>query len=163
MIKFTNEQVVKFLAASEKLSEVSLDNVRGDLAANLHAEATLKHLAYQYRAKSLEKERVKLLKDHAQHDAKGEIKYGDHDDPAKRPVLWKNQKAADAAFNVWVAKMEALNTQIVELDLKPLPDDFFAKPAEIEVKHAVRIGFLPVMAKYQAALAAKHPAKKAKR
>jgi len=160
MIRLTNIQVVGFLAASEKLAEVSLDNERGNVAAELHAEATTKQLAYQYRAKSLDKERVKLLKDHAQHDSKGEIKYGDHDDPAKRPVLWKNQKAADAAFNAWTAKMEALALQVVELDVKPVKDDFFAKPSEIEVKHAVRIGFLPVMAKYQAALAAKSSPKK---
>lgn len=165
MIRVTNRQIAAFLGASEKFSDVALDDHRGDAHAQIFAEATVKHLAYQYRAKSLEKERAKLLNDHAQKTARGEIKYGESPDGKveSRPVLLKDPTKADAAFAVWSAKMEALNDQMIDLTVAPLRDDFFAKPAEVEVKQGVRIGFLPFQAKYQGALKSTKPTAKKKR
>jgi hypothetical protein len=159
VIRLTNAEVLTFLKASEGLIDVELDNERGDIAAQLHAACGVKQVAIQYRMKALEKERARLLNDLAKKDAKGNICYGESPDgkPATRPVIFKNQKAADAAFGAWQKKVEEVETVVVELNLTPVRDDFFAKPEEVLVKHGVRIGFLPVMVKHQAALKANAP------
>ncbi len=163
MIKVTNGQVAVFLAASDKLSDVALDDARGRIAAEAHAEATIKQIAYQYRMKALNKERQKLLQDHAKKDAKGNIQYGEAPDgkAENRPVLFRNKTAADKAFAAWAEKFEAVGDQVVELAIAPIADDFFSKPNELEdIKHGVRIGFLPLMVKAQNALKAAAKPKK---
>ena len=151
MIRVTNVQIAKLLKASDDMAGVELDHDRGSIAAELHSECTIAQIGYQFRMKALDKERARLLKDHAQKDARGQIKYGESPDgdPAKRPVLFVNQKKADMAFNAWMKKVEAVDAEIVELDLAPIKDDFFAKPNEVMAKHGVRIAFLPFMAKAQ--------------
>lgn len=155
MIRVTNSDCAKLLKASDDMAAVELDNDRGNVAAELHAACTVKQLAYQFRMKALEKERARILKNLAQHDARGKIKYGESPDgdPGKRPVLWINERQAEAASDAWAKKVATLEAEMVELDLSPVKDDFFAKPHEVMAKHGVRIAFLPFMAKAQGRVA----------
>lgn len=162
MIKVTNGQIAKFLKESDSMAGVDFENERGEIASDLYALCTTKQLAYTFRMKALEKKRARILKDHAQVDSRGEIRYGDSPDgdPAKRPVLWKNQKAADAAFGAWVKDVEAVDNEEVILDFAPLKNDFFLKPTEVNAKLGVRNAVRPFMAKAQAALKAAVPKKR---
>lgn len=162
MIRVTNTHVSAFLKASEDMAAVELENDRGNVAAELHSECTIKQLGYQFRMKALEKERARIIKDNAQKDAKGDVKLGEAPDGnvANRPVIWRNAKAGEAAVQVWLEKVEALNKEEVTIDLPAVKDDFFAKPHEVLAKHGVRIAFLPFQQKHQGALKASTPKKR---
>lgn len=157
MIRCTSEQASIFCAGYVKLEDVVLDNDRGMAAAELYGVVLQRAQAYQLRAKALQKERAKLVEDHAKKDAKGNRQYANPDepDPNKRILVWHHPERWQAAFEAWQAKFEAIGEQRMEIDAKPLPDDFFSKPDELKVVNAIRTAFLPFMAKAQAVQAEK--------
>lgn len=164
MIRVKREDIAAFIAVGEQLTDVEFDHARGELAAKLHSNCLLRNTDYTFRLKALNKERKKLLDQHAQKDAKGEYKYGESPTgrPVDRPILMKDQAKWEKATEPLQERFDAAGAEIVELDLAPLADDFFAKPNEVLVKHGVRIAFLPFMKAAQdaAANAAKKKAKK---
>jgi len=166
MIRCTSEQAAAFCAGYTKLEDVVLDNERGMAAAELYGIVLQRAQAYQLRAKALQKERQKLVEDHAKKDGKGNMQYANPDepDPNKRILIWNNPERWQAAYEAWLAKFEAIGKQRLEVDATPLPDTFFSKPDELKVVNAIRTAFLPFMAKAQAAQDEKaHPQGKRKR
>ena len=151
MIRVTNNQAGAYSAAHEKLEDVALDNERGMAAAELNALVLSRVQAFRMRVKALQKERQKLVEDHALRDAKGAMRYSnpENPDPNQRVLLWKTPIAATKALEAWQTKFEELTEQVIEIDSAPLRDDFFTKPAEFDVKQAVRTAFLPFLAKNQ--------------
>lgn len=165
-MRLTNVQAGTFCAGYVKLEDVVLDNDRGMAAANLYAIVLGKAQAYQLRQKALQKERAKLVEDHAKKDRKGNKEYANPNepDPTKRILVWHNPDAWQKAIEAWSDKAEALDAQILEFEATPLPDDFFTKPDELKVVNAIRTAFLPVMKSAQAALTEKaHPQGTSKR
>jgi len=153
MIRVTNEQVSKFLAGYDLLEGEQLDNERGMVAAELYTLVHQRGQAYLMRSKSLQKERQKMVEDHALKDGKGNKEYANptEPDPNKRILLWRDPDKWQRAWEAWDAKRQELDDHTVEVDAAPLSDDFFTKPEPLKVKQAVRTGFLPFMAKAQAA------------
>lgn len=164
MIRITSEQAATYCAAYTKLEDVVLDNDRGMAAAELYGVVLQRAQAYQLRAKALQKERAKLVEDHAKKDGKGNKQYANPDEPDanKRVLIWHNPEKWQAAYEAWLAKFEAIGETRLEIDASPLPDDFFTKPDELKVVQGIRTGFLPLMKKAQAAHDAKAPVHKPK-
>lgn len=165
MMKLTGGQIVEFCEKYRGLDDVDVENGRGMIAGEMYAALLPRALAYQLRQGTLRRERQALIKQHAVTDRRGAIQYGDAPGPKRsRPILWKDEARAQEAFDGWQEKADAFDATLIELALKPLPDDFFTKPHELDVVQGVRTGFLPLMAKYQAVhAAAKKAAAAAKR
>ena len=165
MIRVTNAQAVAYAAAHAALEDVTMENGRGMRAAELNALVEAKVQAFRMRMKAVFKEREKIVKDQAQKDRQGNLKYDNpaEPDPNKRILLWINNERATAALEAWQDKHDEIAQAMVDIDAAPLPDDFFTKPDELEVKQSVRAGFLPFMAKAQAELAAPAKSNKAKK
>lgn len=156
-MKLSGPQIVTFCNGYLGLEEVELDNDRGNRAAEMYALLLTKAQAYRVRQMSLQKERQRMLKDHAQTDARGQIKYGESPTglAKDRPVLWKSESAAEKAFDAWAKKADEFDRALMDVDAQPFPDDFFAKPNPITVKQSVRTAFFPLMVKQQGVFSTK--------
>jgi hypothetical protein len=145
-LRLTNQQLTAFCAAYLRLEDVELDNERGMAAARLYAVVLQKVQAYTFRRKALEKERAKIIQDHA-IIKKGEIQYSNplEPDENKRFIAFKDAKRAGAAIAEWSAKAEGLADQIVDCECDLLPADFFEKPTALICKNSVRTGLLPFL------------------
>lgn len=150
-MKLTGTQCVQFCAGYVRLEEITLDNDRGMAAAELYAAVLPKAQAYQSRQQALFKERDGIVKRYAQKNEKGEVTYTNPNDPNpnNRLVVWDNREQADAAFDIWREKAEALDKRVILIAAEPLPADFFAKPEPLQVVQSVRTAFMPLMANWK--------------
>lgn len=153
-MKLTGPQIVSFCAGYHGLEDVDLDNDRGQRAAEAYSELLTRAQGYQVRQKALHKDRQRIIKDQAVVDRKGNFQYGESPTgkPGDRPVQFKDEKRAEAALEAWEKKADAFDKALIEVEVDPIPDDFFAKPEPITVKQSVRTAFLPLMLSQQVKL-----------
>lgn len=155
-MRLTNLEIVSICEAAVSMEDIVLDNARGMALADLHAALLPQAQAYQMRQKALQKERKKLLDDHAVKDNKGNVTFTNPEepDPARRIVKMHNPDKAAAALEAWAQKADDLDSQVREVEATPLPDDFFTKPTALNLKQGIRMRLVPALAKRHASVKA---------
>lgn len=145
-MKVTGPQAVLYCNAYLALEDIPLDNARGFAALDVQEALLPIAQKFQKRQQALQKERRAIIYRHS-GDGSGKLDYKNPDekDEAKKLILFRDEFAAEAEFEVWAAKAEEWDAQEFEVELKLLPANFFEPLKDVPQK--IRTGFKPFLVK----------------